>query len=45
MSGKLGRPMSQKSEQDFLNILTKARARGSQPTWMGEEAWAGLLRY
>jgi len=27
------------------NILTKARAQGSQPTWMGEEAWARLLSY
>jgi len=25
--------------------LTKARARGSRPTWIGEEAWAELLRY
>jgi len=23
--------------------LTKARAKGSRRTWMGEEAWVGLL--
>jgi len=34
-----------KVRRRLSDILTKARARGSRPTWMGEEAWFGLLRY
>jgi len=25
-------------------MLTKTRAQGPRPIWMGEEAWGGLLR-
>jgi len=36
--------MSRKSEKD-CDILTEARAHGSRPMWMGEEALGGLLSY
>ena len=26
-------------------MLTKTRAKGSRPTWIGEQAWGELLNY
>ena len=34
-----------KVRKRLSNILRKERARGSRPTWMGKEAWSGLLSY